>query len=120
MNIAKTLLCTIAVAASQNALADTEITLLINGEPVAKELTKLTFDSDLVTLTFSDNSSQTTEMGAVRILIDHEASSALESIQADASKTKGVYNIKGQYLGETPEGLQHGIYIINGQKVCIK
>lgn len=121
MNLLKPTLCVLLTAvAAGDALAETEITTVVNGKPVAKQLTKLTFDSDFVTLNFSDNTSQTVEMEAVIILLDHEATSALDKITADPSKSTGVYNLKGQYLGKTPEGLTHGIYIINGQKVCVK
>lgn len=120
MKHSKTILTLLLAAATQSASADTEIKTLIDGKPIAKEITKLTFDSDLVTLNFSDNTSQTVEMDAVRIILDHETTSALDRIITDKSKSGGVYNLKGQYLGKNPEGLQRGIYIINGQKVCIK
>ena len=109
-----------AIIVSQNVFADTEIMTTVNGQPVRKDLIKLTFESNLVTLTFSDTTSQTAEMDAVIITLDHEVSSALEMITADPEKVNGVYDIMGRYLGETPKGLKQGIYIINGQKVYIK
>ena len=43
---------------------------------------------------------------------------AIESIGVDAgSKTNKVYSIEGCYMGDTLEGLPHGIYIVNGKKV---
>ena len=33
---------------------------------------------------------------------------------------KGVYSLSGQYMGNSVDGLQKGIYIVNGKKVVIK
>lgn len=33
---------------------------------------------------------------------------------------KGVYNLNGQYLGDTTTGLPQGIYIVNGKKTVVK
>ncbi len=33
---------------------------------------------------------------------------------------KGVYSLSGQYMGNSTEGLQKGIYIVNGKKMVIK
>mgnify|MGYP007069897433 CR=1 FL=1 len=33
---------------------------------------------------------------------------------------KGVYSLSGQYMGNSVEGLQKGIYIVNGKKMVIK
>ena len=43
--------------------------------------------------------------------------SGLENIEAGKMLKKGVYSVTGQYLGESAEGLQSGIYIIDGKKV---
>ena len=94
-----------------NAQADSKVTTVINGREIPKDLTKLTF---------SDNSSETAEMELIAITLDHSENSAISEILADPKKARGVYNLKGQYLGEKPEGLSKGIYIVNGQKVCVK
>lgn len=100
--------------------ADSKVTTVINGQEIPKDLTKLTFNDKIVTLTFSDNSSETAEMELIAITLDHSENSAISEILADPKKARGVYNLKGQYLGEKPEGLSKGIYIVNGQKVCVK
>lgn len=107
------------LALASSAQADSKVTTLINGQEIAKDLTKLTFNDKTVTLTFSDNSTESAEMELVAITLDHNTS-AITDILADPKKAKGVYNLKGQYLGDKPEALQPGIYIINGQKVLVK
>lgn len=109
------------MACVMSASADSKVTTVIDGKEMAKDLTKLTFDGKIVTLTFSDASTETAEMDLVAITLDHGSQSAITDIIADPAKAKkGVYNLKGQYLGEKPEGLQPGIYIVNGQKVYVK
>lgn len=108
------------LAMAATAQADSKVTTVIDGREIAKDLTKLTFSNQMVTLTFSDNSTETAEMGLIAVALDHSGESAISEILADPKKAKGVYNLKGQYLGEKPEGLTQGVYIINGQKVYIK
>ncbi len=45
----------------------------------------------------------------------------IEEISYDAFKTvrKGVYNLNGQYVGTSAEGLPEGIYIVDGKKMVI-
>lgn len=42
---------------------------------------------------------------------------AVENIGAETITRSGVYTLFGQYLGESENGLPHGVYIINGKKV---
>lgn len=42
---------------------------------------------------------------------------AVENIGAETITRPGVYTLFGQYLGESENGLPHGVYIINGKKV---
>lgn len=42
---------------------------------------------------------------------------AVENIVAETITRPGVYTLFGQYLGESENGLPHGVYIINGKKV---
>ena len=35
-------------------------------------------------------------------------------------KNDGVYNLQGQRVGNTTEGLPSGIYIVNGKKILVK
>ncbi len=121
MKTIRTGLCLAALAVGAGAQAESKVTTTIAGETIPKEAVKMTFDNDLVTITFSDNSTRTEEMNLVNIALDHnQGSSGLTNITADPKAKKGVYNLKGQYLGEKPEGLPAGIYIVNGQKVSVR
>lgn len=121
MKAIRTGLCLAALAIGAGALAESKVTTTIAGETIPKDAVKMTFDNDLVTITFSDNSTRTEEMNMVSITLDHnQGSSGLTNITADPKAKKGVYNLKGQYLGEKPEGLPAGIYIVNGQKVSVR
>jgi hypothetical protein len=42
---------------------------------------------------------------------------AVENVVAETITRPGVYTLFGQYLGESENGLPHGVYIINGKKV---
>ena len=101
------------------SIADSKITTTIDGQEVNKELTKLSFDDGNVILTFSDNTTETAPMNMVSISIDH-AQSSIDQIITDPKKANGVYNLKGQYLGETPQGLKQGIYNVNTQKIYVR
>ena len=37
-----------------------------------------------------------------------------------ASRNTGVYNLQGQFLGNSTQKLQQGIYIVNGHKQVVK
>jgi len=102
------------------ASAETKVSTVIDGSPVPLELTKMTFSDKNVILTFSDNSTVTADMSLVAITLDHSGSSAINTITADPAKAKGVYNLRGQYLGESPKDLQPGFYIVNGEKIYVK
>lgn len=84
------------------------------------KLTKITFDGDNVILHFNDGTTaQTKDMET--IVIDFSKTTAIETVrQVEALKDKGVYNLRGQYLGTDVEGLRKGLYIIDGKKVIIK
>ena len=43
-----------------------------------------------------------------------------DSIESSNDEIKGVYSLSGQYMGNSVEGLQKGIYIVNGKKMVIK
>lgn len=98
----------------------TNTSTTIDGVDTGKELVKMTFeDSATVILSFSDNTSVKADMTSVRVTFGI-ASSAIDEIIADPSKSKGIYNLKGQFLGKSVESLSPGIYIVNGQKTLVK
>lgn len=57
---------------------------------------------------------------AIKLVIDGTAT-GIEDLVIDGVKAKGrVYNLNGQYVGNSLNGLQPGIYIQNGKKVVVK
>lgn len=107
------------IGTALGAGAESKVTTVIDGTEINKELTRLTFEGDAVTLTFSDNSTRQADMKFVAVRIEHPTS-AISSVISDRAKPSGIYNLKGQYLGASPEGLRAGFYIVNGQKVYVK
>lgn len=108
------------LAVSIFAYADSQVSTFIDGTLINKDVVKLTFNDKAVTLTFSDNSTLTSDMELVDITLDHSVQSVITGIMADQKKAKGVYNLNGQYLGESPAGLKPGLYIVDGNKIFVK
>ncbi len=108
---------------SLGAMADDgDQTVTIAGTTVSKTVKQITFSGDDVILHFTDNTTATEDMG-VEVKIAFELSATyLESINAQLStfNSQRVYNLRGQYMGESLDGLRAGVYIVNGKKVVIK
>jgi len=97
-------------------------TVTIGGSTVNKTVKQITFSGDDITLHFSDNSTQTASMD-VEVKIAFKLSSTyIETINSQFSiiNSQRVYNLQGQYMGESLDGLHAGVYIVNGKKVNIK
>lgn len=63
---------------------------------------------------------ETTSVAAVKAVIDG-TTTAIGELNVDGDKTGGrVYNLNGQYVGNSLNGLQSGIYIQNGKKIVVK
>ncbi len=105
-----------------SAEAETKQTVTINGVTSELAVTTITFDGDNVTLTFSDNTTQTEDMADVSIALEYSTSDGItEVLQTElAEGDQRVYNLKGQLVGNSLEGLRKGIYITNGKKVVVK
>lgn len=57
---------------------------------------------------------------AIKLVIDGTAT-GIEDLVIDGVKANGrVYNLNGQYVGNSLNGLQPGLYIQNGKKVVVK
>ena len=57
----------------------------------------------------------------VKVKSDDDMSTMIEGIPSDIVPNEAdVYSISGQLVGRSLEGLQRGIYIVNGKKVLIK
>lgn len=118
------ILCTTVILLSLSAFTargTDVITTLIDGTDTGRTITKIAFDgSDLLKLTFSDNTTETADMSLVEITFGPAGGSALEEIKADPKRPQGVYNLKGQWISARPEGLMPGVYIVNGEKIIVK
>lgn len=57
---------------------------------------------------------------AIKLVIDGTAT-GIEDLEIDGVKANGrVYNLNGQYVGNSLNGLQPGLYIQNGKKIIVK
>ncbi len=105
------------------AAADTTQTVTVSGETLTQSVTKITFDGDNVVLTLSDATTQTVDMAEVSIALAYSATDGIDNLPVAEQATVGdqrVYNLKGQYVGNSLQGLSKGIYITNGKKVVVK
>ena len=60
------------------------------------------------------------QQAAINVVIDGTAT-GIEDLVVDGVKANGrVYNLNGQYVGNSLNGLQPGIYIQNGKKIVVK
>lgn len=122
----KTRLLMVAAAVAACALAgraDSTLTTIIDGVPETRELVKMTLDPkdpDNVTLHFADASTLAADLSLVSVLFDHSGNTKVEEILAAPELHPGVYNLKGQRLGNSVRGLEPGLYIVNGQKTLVK
>ncbi len=63
---------------------------------------------------------ENTPASAVKAVIDGNAT-GIEDLVIDGVKANGrVYNLNGQYVGNSLNGLQSGIYIQSGKKIVVK
>lgn len=119
----KKLITLLAVLATTfcSAMADNTQTVVVDGTTVGKNVTRLTFSGDNVVMTFADNSTQTADMSLVSISFTYSPATAIDGIeQENKNIVKKVYNLNGQYVGNTTEGLAKGLYIVNGKKMVIR
>ena len=95
------------------AKAETTPTLIINGETIEKVVTKITFEGDLVVLSFADTSVSSEDMGNV-ILRFSDLATSIKDINAFQLKqaVDGSLNIKG-----LAEGTQVQIFDASGKQM---
>lgn len=67
------LLLSLLAMVSHHALADSKQTVTVNGTVTGKSATRITFAGDNITLSYSDGTSQTTDMAGATIAFDHVA-----------------------------------------------
>lgn len=101
--------------------ADNNQTVKIEGSIIDKVVTEITFDGDDVILHYSDNSSDTKDMSLVAFSFTYGETAGLHHVENAKKTCNGkIYNLNGQLVGTSTEGLPKGVYVINGQKVIIK
>ncbi len=85
-----------------------------------KELTKITFEGDNVILHYKDGTTTATKDMA-EVTIDLSSAMGIEALrQVEELKGQVVYNMRGQYVGNSVVGLPKGVYIAGQKKVIIK
>ena len=103
-----------------NTFADNKQIVKIDGSPVDKTVKEMTFDGDNVILTYSDESSATEDMSLVTLSFSY-TTTGINQVETVKKALQGkVYNLNGQLVGTSTDGLAKGIYIVNGKKVIIK
>lgn len=113
-----------ALLSGSVACAETGQTVRVNGSVIDKFVTELTFSGDNVTMTFSDGT-QTEDMSLVTIDLtyndgDDTTTGVYEFGGKKTQDNLRVYNLNGQYVGNSFEGLDKGVYVVNGKKVVKK
>lgn len=117
----KTYLLLLAGIFASVIFANNKQTVNIDGVVSDKTVTEITFDGDNVTLSYADNSSETKEMSLVSLSFSYDSTTGINKIEEVKKSLQGkVFNLNGQLVGNSLEGLSKGIYIVNGKKVIIK
>ena len=106
---------------SVNAFAENKQPVTIDGQAVGKTVKEITFDGDNVILSYSDNTSDTKDMSLVSLAFTYDGTTGIDQVETSEKALQGkVFNLNGQYVGTSTEGLAKGVYIVNGKKVIIK
>ena len=111
----------LGVLLSTAVMADNKQTVTIDGSQVSKTVKEITFDGDNVVLHYADNSSATEDMSLVTLSFSYSTTTGISQVEGIKKALQGkVYNLQGQCVGSSLQGLSKGVYIINGKKVIIK
>lgn len=112
----------LAAILSANVWADNKQTVTINGQSVGKTVTEITFNGDNVTLSYNDGTSTTEDMSLVKLAFTYgDSATGINHVETVKQALQGkCYNLNGQLVGTSTEGLSKGVYIVNGKKVIIK
>ena len=97
-------------------------TITSNGLTIGKSAKKITFSGEKAMITYADGSKQTENMGLIQLSFTHSTNGGIKKIETADQKSvdNRVYNLNGQYVGTTLNGLSKGVYIVNGKKVVVK
>lgn len=119
----KAYLLLLAGMLSTAVFANSKQTVKIDGQVIEKTISEITFDGDNVVLHYADNTSATEDMSLVTLSFSYTTTGTTGISQVEGIKKAlqgKVYNLQGQYVGSSLQGLSKGVYIINGKKVIIK
>ena len=116
----KAYLLLLAGMLSTAVFADNKQTVTIDGQVIEQTISEITFDGDNVVLHYADNTSATEDMSLVTLSFTYQTT-GISQIEGIKQALQGkVYNLQGQCVGSSLQGLSKGVYIINGKKVIIK
>lgn len=111
---------------STAARAGATQTVTIDGNTRSLAATALAFNGDEVTITYTDQSTETVDMSTLVITFEYAESNsgnsdAIEAVSADGEAIDiKVYDLQGRYLGSSTDYLPRGVYIVGGVKTIIK
>ena len=99
-----------------------EQTITINGLTIGKSAKKITFSGEKAMIVYADGSKQTENMGLIQLTFTYSTNGGIKKIETTGQKLVDtrVYNLNGQYVGTTLNGLSKGVYIVNGKKAVVK
>lgn len=116
----KAYLLLLAGMLSTAVFAGNKQTVKIEGQVIEKTISEITFDGDNVVLHYADNSSDQADMSLVTLSFSY-TTTGISQVEGIKKALQGkVYNLQGQFVGSSLQGLSKGVYIINGKKVIIK
>lgn len=116
----KAYLLLLAGMLSTAVFAGNKQTVTIDGQVIEKAISEITFDGDNVVLHYADNTSATEDMSLVTLSFSY-TTTGISQVEGIKKALQGkVYNLQGQCVGSSLQGLSKGVYIINGKKVIIK
>ena len=116
----KAYLLLLAGMLSTAVFAGSKQTVKIDGQLIEKTVSEITFDGDNVVLQYSDNTSNQADMSLVTLSFTYQTTSISQVEDIKKALQGKVYNLQGQYVGSSLQGLSKGVYMINGKKVIIK
>ena len=116
----KAYLLLLAGMLSTAVFAGNKQTVTIEGQVIEKTISEITFDGDNVVLQYSDNTSDQADMSLVTLSFSY-TTTGISQVEGIKKALQGkIYNLQGQCVGSSLQGLSKGVYIINGKKVIIK
>ena len=116
----KAYLLLLAGMLSTAVFAGSKQTVKIDGQVIEKTVSEITFDGDNVVLQYADNTSEQADMSLVTLSFTYQTTGISQVEDIKKALRGKVYNLQGQYVGSSLQGLSKGVYMINGKKVIIK